>query len=150
MRISPLNLHNISYKHSSISSANIKSSDAKTNSDYVPVFYGVLLSNSLKVGDKQKIENLVDDYAEDTHNIKLLGKGTCGTAYKIDFPNNPPFVVKVLSDDAVTNYGGGNLKKEAEILRQIPNDCKRTQQLIDYFETDKRDYLFLENTILIV
>ena len=141
MRISPLNLHTISYKNSSISSANVKSTDAKINSDYVPVFYGVLLSNSLKVGDKQKIENLIDDYAVDNHNIKLLGKGTCGTAYKIDFPNKTPFVVKVLSDDAVTNYGGGNLKKEAEILRQIPNDCKRTQQLIDYFETDKREYL---------
>ncbi len=48
-------------------------------------------------------------------------------------------------------YNGGNLKKEAEILKNIPNFCKQTQQLVDYFRTQQREYLvssFIKGVVL--
>jgi len=95
----------------------------------------------LTAPEKLQIEVLIDNYSHNTKNIEYLGKGTCGTVYKIKLPNKNDFAVKILSEDAVTEYGGGNLEKEAKILKQIPKSCKRTQQLIDYFKTQKREYL---------
>lgn len=105
-------------------------------------FKAVLFQHGLNTIEKKEIENLIDNYQEDNEKIKLLGKGTFGEAYKIKLRKKGDAVVKIIRPEIEKLcYGGGDLKKESEVLKNIPPSCKRTQLLIDYFETDKRSYL---------
>lgn len=112
---------------------------AKTN----PVnFKAVLFQNGLNISEKAEIENLIENYNENNEKIELLGKGSFGIVYKINLKSKGNVAVKILKQNKEELLkGGGNLKNEADILRKIPASCKRSQQLIDYFETPKRNYL---------
>lgn len=112
---------------------------AKTN----PVnFKAVLFQNGLNISEKAEIENLIENYNENNEKIELLGKGSFGIVYKINLKSKGNVAVKILKQNKEELLkGGGNLKNEADILKRIPASCKRSQQLIDYFETPKRNYL---------
>lgn len=105
-------------------------------------FKAILFQNGLNISEKAEIENLIENYKENNEKIELLGQGSFGVVYKINLKNRGNVAVKILKQDKEKLLtGGGNLKNEAEILRKIPASCKRSQQLIDYFETPKRNYL---------
>lgn len=107
-----------------------------------PIYFTAYINRDrLTKCEKIQIETLIDNYSQDDENIQYIGKGTCGTVYKIKLPHRDKFAVKVLSENTIRTYSEGNLKKEAKILEQIPKSCNRTQQLVDYFQTDKREYL---------
>lgn len=107
-----------------------------------PSFKALLFQNKLNIAEKKEIENIIDNYQSNNEKITLLGKGTFGTVYKIRLKEKGDVAVKILSpENEKLLYGGGNLKKEAEILQNIPSFCKNTQQLVEYFETPKRVYL---------
>lgn len=72
---------------------------------------------------------------------EFLGKGTFGIVYKVILPVIGAVAVKILNNDDNFAYGGGNLANEAEILKKMPKECKRTQKLVDFFTLDDRDYL---------
>lgn len=105
-------------------------------------FKALYFKDKLTIAEKNEIKTLIDNYKENNEKIELLGKGTFGTVYKIKLKNKGEIAVKILSPENKEKlYGGGNLDKEAEILKNIPASCKRTQQLIEYFESNKKGYL---------
>lgn len=104
-------------------------------SSYQPI---KTLSNS----SREYIHQLIQNYQSNTNSIEFLGKGTFGLVYKILIPLSGYIAVKILNkDNCVAAYGGGKLAQEAEILSKIPNDCNRSQKLIDFFSIENQDYL---------
>ena len=115
-------------------------------------FKAQLFEAGLTTVEKKEIENRINNYTKNNEKISLLGKGTFGTVYKINLKNRGDVAVKILSpENKEILYNGGNLKKEAEILKNIPSCCKQTQQLVDYFRTQQREYLvsgFIKGDVL--
>ena len=107
-----------------------------------PVFFNArLYKDGFLSVSKLYIKRLIDNYKGDNNAISLLGQGTFGTVYNIFFPGKGNIAVKILTPGKPVLYGGGNLKKEAEILESIPAVCSRTQQLVDYFKFEGREHL---------
>lgn len=105
------------------------------------------LSGANSVAFRSSYPVIKPQYREYIHSLvqknqaEFLGKGTFGIVYKITLPVIGPVAVKVLNNEDNSAYGGGNLLQEAEILRKMPKECARTQNLVDFFTVEDKDYL---------
>jgi len=121
-----------------------KSQDFRSLSVNNPLSFrsNVIIVKKLGQTNRNFISDLINNYKENNPLIELIGKGTFGIVYKITLPIMGVVAVKIIKPEKENSaYGGGNLKREADILEKMPHKCKNSQKFIDYFVAKDKEYL---------
>lgn len=144
-----INFNNCNYKINK----QVTTNKFAKNSYYNPIFQtNPITKNKISPPNRKFIAEIITNFKNNNQHIEILGKGTFGTAYKISLPIIGTVVVKILNpENNNKSYGGGNLEKEAETLKKIPINCRRSQKIIDFFKQNNNDYLvtnFIEGKCL--